>query len=104
MATKKRKFSEEQKRDILKEAEQIGISHALRNHMLSYSVFSRWRDIYVKGIVNRNDAAHKARAKTELKQFIEENARLKKIIADQALELERKDEELRKSYALHLKR
>ena len=36
------------------------------------------------------------KAKWELKQYIEENARLKKIIAYQALELERKDEELRK--------
>ena len=36
-------------------------------------------------------------SRSELKQFKEDNKRLKKIIADQALELERKNEALRKS-------
>lgn len=42
--------------------------------------------------------------RSELKQYIEENARLKKIIADLALELERRDEELKKTNSLDSKR
>jgi putative transposase len=41
------------------------------------------------------------KTKSEIKQLMEENVRLKKIIADLALELERKDEELKKTHALH---
>ena len=53
---------------------------------------------------NSQDAFLSSRTRSELKQFIEENARLKKIIAEQALELERKDEELKKNNMLYGKR
>ena len=53
---------------------------------------------------HKQEAMMRNKAKWELKQYIEENARLKKIIAYQALELERKDEELRKSNSTYGKR
>ena len=44
------------------------------------------------------------KTRSELKLLNEENMRLKKIIADQALQLERKDEELRKINSLFRRR
>jgi putative transposase len=101
MVAPRRKFTDEQKLAILKEAEEMGVTAVLRTHNLSYSVFVKWKqkfmkpDTYIKG----NMLAGKT--KQEIKQLMEENVRLKKIIADLALELERKDEELKRSHALH---
>lgn len=76
----------------------MGITAALREHRLSYSVFARWKSKYAAGAVRPDQT------RSELKHLTEENARLKKIIAQQALELERKEEELRKSNPLYGKR
>jgi|SRR5688572_22686911 len=97
MTNGRRKFTDEQKLEILRQAEQIGINKALRHHSLSYSVFSRWREKFSSNDEHKQESMIRNKAKWELKQYIEENARLKKIIAYQALELERKDEELRKN-------
>jgi putative transposase len=101
----KRRFTDEQKLDILQEAEKNGITAALREHRLSYSVFSKWREKFMKKETDEMQAVALAnKTKSELKQFMEENTRLKKIIADQALELERKDEALKKNNASYTKR
>ncbi|HEX6194134.1 MAG TPA: transposase [Chitinophagaceae bacterium] len=104
MSNGRRKFTDEQKLEILKQAEQIGINKALRHHSLSYSVFSRWREKFSSNDENKQETLMRNKTKWELKQYMEENARLKKIIAYQALELERKDEELRKGNSMYGKR
>jgi len=100
----RRRFSDEQKLEILHEAEKLGITPVLRNHSLSYSVFAKWREKFARDHGSKQDSMLSSKTRSELKQFIEENARLKKIIADQALELARKDEELRKNNPLYGKR
>lgn len=90
----RRKFSESEKLTILDSAEKEGVTAVLREHRLSYSVFVRWKRKYrplPPGVPVRLN-----RKALELKQLGEENGRLRKIIAEQALELERKDEELKK--------
>ena len=100
MTSVRRKFTDEQKLDILQQANKMGVTAVLRTHALSYSVFARWKQKFMRP--DSNTLAHTIPNKTrsELKQLTEENMRLKKIIAMQALELERKDEELRKSLAI----
>ena len=95
MASPKRKFTEEQKLEILRQANEMGVIAVIRNHNLSYSVFARWREKFMEK--NKKGLTLKNKTKSKLKQFMEDNTRLKKIIADQALELERKNEALRKS-------
>jgi putative transposase len=97
MASQKRKFTDEQKLEILKQANEMGVISVIRNHNLSYSVFSRWREKFMEKNKNGQKLILKNKTKSELKLFKEENTRLKKIIADQALELEKRNEELRKS-------
>lgn len=100
MANRRRKFTDEQKLEILRQAEKDGVIAALRKHSLSYSVFARWREKFMKNDGGKKGIMERSKAKSELKQFIEENARLKRIIAEQALELARKDEALKK-YGSH---
>jgi putative transposase len=95
MASPKRKFTDEQKLEILKQANEMGVIAVIRNHNLSYSVFARWREKFMEK--DKKELTLKNKPKSKLKQFMEDNTRLKKIIAEQALELERKNEALRKT-------
>jgi len=95
MAIQKRKFTDEQRLEILRQANEMGVIAVIRNNNLSYSVFARWREKFMEK--NKKGLTLKNKTKSKLKQFMEDNTRLKKIIADQALELERKNEALRKS-------
>jgi putative transposase len=97
----RRTFTEEEKLEILQQARQAGIIKILRKHNLSYSVFSRWKQQFTE----RDISPDRIQAMgTEMKLLKEENTRLKKIIADQALSLELKNEELRRLCSVHEKK
>ena len=104
MASRKRKFTDEQKLEILRQANEIGVIAVIRHHNLSYSVFSRWRELFMRHDKSNQGLHSGKNAKSEFKQIMEDTTRLKKIIADQALELARRDEQLRKNYQQHGKR
>lgn len=96
MGTSKRKWSEAQKLQIIQEVEQNGLTETLRRHNLSQSLFHKWRRAYN----GEGMSGLKAKYKTvdpAMKQLEIENSRLKNIIAKQALEIEFKDELLKKS-------
>ena len=90
MTSVRRKFSTSQKLHILQQVEEFGVTKVLKQYNLSYSVYSRWKQ---QQAANREDDLMAQQEKTHLQ---EENMRLKKIIADLALEMERKDEDLKK--------
>lgn len=98
MSKQRRKFSVEQKLQIIQEADQHGTTQTLRKHNLSHSVFLRWKNGFNSGgVTSLKPQYHKI--DPEVKALQEENARLKKIIGNQALELEFKTELLKKSDA-----
>ena len=103
MTAHRRKFTDDQKLSILQQAAKIGVIAAIREHSLSYSVFARWKKKFMKNEPTVTGFSLN-KTRSELKHLNEENTRLKKIIAEQALQLERKEEELRKINALHAKR
>jgi putative transposase len=98
MAAQRRKFSDEEKLNILHQAGQKGTSNILRHYNVSYSVFARWKKTFQKQGIDP------MAAKSEAAILLEENGRLKKIIAEQALSIELKDEELRRLTSLLDKR
>jgi putative transposase len=96
MSTTHRKWSEAQKLQIIQEVQQNGLTETLRKYNLAQSLFHRWRRAYngegMEGL--------KAKYRTvdpEVRRLEQENERLKKIIAKQALEIEFKEELLKKS-------
>lgn len=95
MANPRRKFTEDQKMEILEQAGKEGVTSVLHTHRLSYSVFARWKKKFMK-IDGNTPEPPPNRTKTELRHLQEENNRLKKIIADQVLELAWKEEEIKK--------
>jgi putative transposase len=77
---KKSRFSEEQIVAILREAEASTdtVETVCRKHSISAHTFYRWRNKF--GGLEVKDA-------TRLKELERENQRLKKIVADQALDI-----------------
>lgn len=77
---KKKRFSEEQIIRILKEEEGAGsIRDICRKHNVTEQTFYRWRNKY--GGMEVSEARR-------LKELERENGQLKKLVADQALEVQ----------------
>lgn len=88
MSDKRRKFTREQKMQILQLVKQHGVTRVLGEYKLSYSVYYRWKqnsDKYCE-FINREQLTE------ELKNLREENKVLKRIIAEFALQLEMKQQ------------
>lgn len=76
----RKRFSEEQIIPILKEAEAgLPLPELLRKYAISAGTFYRWKSKF--GGLEISDAKR-------LKQLEEENRRLKKLVADQALDIQ----------------
>ena len=80
-----------QKLQIIQEADQHSITQTLRKHNLSHSVYQRWKHQFNSGGAGLLKP-HYHKVDPEVRALQEENARLKKIIGNQALELEFKTE------------
>ena len=76
---KKGRFSEEQIVTILREAEATTVVAAARKHGVSEQTVHRWRKQY---------AGMEVSDVRELKRLKDENARLKKLLAERDLEVE----------------
>lgn len=96
MTQERRKWSEAQKLQIIGEVEQNGLTETLRKYNLAPSLFHRWRRAY-NGEGMQGLRPHYKTVDPEVKRLLQENDRLKKIVARQALEIDFKDELLKKS-------
>ena len=87
---RKSRFTEEQIIGILKESESgMSTSDLVRKHGVSTNTFYRWKSKY--GGLEVNEARR-------LRQLEDENGRLKKIVAEQALGMEALQSALRKKW------
>ena len=98
MAKQRRQFTPEEKHSILQESERIGHTETCRKYSLSTSLLFNWKRKYLtKG--KEGLKSEYRRVDPQLRLLEEENAKLKRIIGNQALELEFKTELLKKSDA-----
>ena len=96
MSTTRRKFTPEDRLAVLQEVRQNGLTQTCRKHNLSPSLVGIWKQKYLeKGVAGLKPAYR--RVDPEVRALQEENERLKKIVARQALELEVKGELLKKT-------
>ena len=102
MTKSRRQFTPEEKYSILQEAEREGVTETCRRYNLAHSVLSYWRKKYLANGKKGLEAGYR-KVDPSVRELEEENARLKKIIAKQALEIEFKDELIKKRQA-HLQK
>ena len=96
MPREKRSFTPEERLSLLQEAEREGYMETCRKYNLSPSLIAKWKQRYqAKGAEGLKPAYR--RIDPEVRALEEENERLKRIIARQALELEVKTEMLKKT-------
>jgi putative transposase len=90
-----RKFTPEEKYSILQESEREGFMETCRKYNLAASVLSYWKKKY---LAKGKEGLQKGyrRVDPHIRELEEENQRLKKIVADQALEIEFKTELIKK--------
>lgn len=92
----KRTFSPEERLSILQEGQREGQMATCRKYHIAPSLFLRWKKKYLeKGIEGLKPSYH--RIDPEMRALEEENERLKKIIAKQALQIEVQGELLKKT-------
>lgn len=91
-----RKFTPEERLAILQEGERAGRTETIRKYNIAPSLYDRWRRKYLsqgmEGLKNRH-----RRIDPQVRTLEEENERLKKIIAKQALQIEVQGELLKKT-------
>lgn len=96
MSKVKRKFTAEERLSILREGEREGQAETMRKYNIAPSLFARWKRKYLQeGITGLRDKYRKM--DPEKRALEEENERLKRIVAKQALEIEVKSELLKKT-------
>lgn len=96
MTKTRRSFSVEDKLSLLQEAEREGFMETCRRHNLSPNLLGRWKNQFLnKGSEGLKPAYR--RVDPEVRALQEENEKLKRIIAKQALELEVKSDLLKKT-------
>ncbi|WP_345239388.1 transposase, partial [Nibrella saemangeumensis] len=87
MSKTRRTFSPEDRYSIVQESLRDGHSEICRKYNLSPSLLRKWRNRYLnKGKEGLRDSY--PRVEPQLRALEEENERLKRIIAKQALEIE----------------
>lgn len=94
----KRHFTPDEKLSILQESEREGTTETCRKYNIARSVMSYWKKKY---LINGKEGLKGGYRRVDpiVRAMEEENLRLKKIIAKQALEIEVKDELLKKGEA-----
>ena len=96
MTKERRKFTPEERLSILQEAQREGRGETLRKYNISPSLYDKWKRKYLQDGIDGLKSRYK-RVDPAIRLLEEENERLKRIIAKQALEIEVKSELLKKT-------
>lgn len=92
----RRKFTPEERLSIVQESEREGSTVTCRKYNLAPSLLAKWRKQYLQKGMEGLKSNYK-RIDPQVRELEQENERLKRIIAKQALELEVKSELLKKT-------
>lgn len=104
MSMQKRKFTKEEKLQILDESKMKGVKATLEKHGIYPATFYSWRKKYeAMGEEGFSHGMTPGQLK-EIRRLEKENDLLKKIIAEKELESKLKDELLKKKYPLMRKK
>lgn len=93
-----KKFNQEEKLKILKEAKECGVGVTLSKYGVYQATYYYWRKKYMVYGEEGLDHQQHGDLQKRLKQLEEENRKLKELLGKKELESELKDELLKKKY------
>ncbi|HET8686799.1 MAG TPA: transposase [Methanosarcina sp.] len=96
MTKTKRLFTPEERLSIIQEGQREGRAATVRKYDIAPSLYDKWRQKYLSQGIDGLKNKYK-RIDPAVRELQEENERLKRIIAKQALEIEVKTELLKKT-------
>jgi len=96
MRKKRKKWTVDEKMAVLQEVENTGVSEASRKFGASSTMIYRWLDKFEKEGISGFKKSSKS-IDSEKRELELENARLRQVVADQALTIRIKNELLKKS-------
>jgi transposase-like protein len=96
MTKERRAFTPEERLSIVQEGQREGRVQTLRKYNLSPSLYNKWRTKYLKDGIEGLKSKYR-RVDPAVRELQEENERLRRIVAKQALEIEVKSELLKKT-------
>ena len=97
--TKKRTWTEEQKASLLKEVEANGLAETLRKHGIFPATYYSWKKKFdTQGLAGLTAQYGKKQLKA-IRDLEQENALLKKLLAEKELELAMAKEVIKKNLA-----
>jgi len=97
MGKKRRSWSTNEKLQILKEADLYGMTETMRRHNLSSSMYYKWKEQLSGNQGSKSFVPNVSDLEIEKTELEEEIARLRSVIADQAVAISIKDELLKKT-------
>ena len=97
MSKTRRTFAAEERLSLLQESERNGFMETCRKYNISPNLLARWKRKYLETGSTQDSRKGRKPLDPELVQLRDENEKLKRIIARQALELEVKTELLKKT-------
>lgn len=96
---KKRRWSKEEKLNILKEAKTEGVQITLRKYGVYTATYYSWRKKYiVAGEAGIEDTASRRKDKKYIRKLEDEVGLLKQLLAERDLEIALRDDLLKKKY------
>ena len=103
MSKVRRQFTPEERLSIVQESQREGVMQTTRKYNLSSSLLHKWKQRYLnKGMDGLKPGYH--RIDPDIRALEQENERLKKIVAKQALQIEVQGELLKKTPIVSLKK
>lgn len=97
MGKKRRSWSTDEKLQILREGDLNGMTETMRRHNLSSSTYYKWKAQLLDTVDSKSATHTSPEVDIEKVELEEENARLRKVVADQAVALSIKNELLKKT-------
>ena len=92
----KRTWTGEEKEAILRDVEKPGIVIGCRKHGIYATTYYAWKKKYEEGGIEALRSKYSRKELKDLKKLEKENARLKQLLAEKELQLQIKDELLKK--------
>lgn len=104
MKRNQRKWTKEEKLQIIQDVQRLGVITGCRKHEISPTNYYSWLEVYNAYGIEGLDSKRNRDTEREVKALKKENLKLKELLAEKELQSKFKDELLKKKFAAEKKK